>query len=75
MKLVALIGKAVLFLASMALITGVSLFIVGGYLTTYPVLRLSAKNRRVQALVGLGAAIMTVATVYGKAANDARDSA
>jgi uncharacterized membrane protein len=69
MKLLSLIGRTVLFLASMALIAGVSLFIVGGYLTTYPILRLSPKNQRVQALVGLGAAVMTLVTVYGKAAH------
>lgn len=63
--LAAFVGKLLLFLASMALITGMSLFVVGGWLVTLPILRLSPRNRRMTALMGAGAAMMTLAQAYG----------
>lgn len=54
MKLVANIGKAfgafVLLIALMAFITGASLFVVGAFLTTWPVLRLSPRGRKKAAI-------------------------
>lgn len=64
MKLAAFVGKFMLFLATMALLTGVSLFVVGGYLATWPILRQSPKSARVQSIVGLGTAIMALVQAY-----------
>lgn len=65
MRLAKFVGQCVLFLASMALLTGVSLFIVGGYLATWPILRQSPRSARMQALVGLGTAIFALVQAYG----------
>lgn len=65
MKLFALVGKFALFLAAMALLTGVSFFVVGAYVVSWPIMRVSPRSRRVQALMGLGVAVVTAARAYG----------
>jgi hypothetical protein len=64
MRLAKFLGQIVLFLASMALITGLSLFLVGSYLLTWPVLRLSPEERRTKALLQAGVALMGVLQAY-----------
>lgn len=75
MKAVAKLGKAfgglVLLVATMALITAMSLFVVGGFLATWPILRLSPRGQRKQAVVNLGVALMaTYIAFQGGQLND-----
>lgn len=65
-RLAVFVGKFALFLASMAFLTALSLFIVGAYLATMPVLRLSPRNKRVQAATGAAVAIVALIRAYGK---------
>lgn len=60
----AAIGRLLLLLASAAFITFLSLFVIGAYLATWPVLRLSPKDRRITALTGLGTAVLTAVRAY-----------
>lgn len=52
---------------------GVLLFVIGGSLTAYPVMRLSPRARRMRALVNAGAAVMIVAQAYGLVGDDFSD--
>lgn len=63
-KIFGLMGKLVIALAGMALITGVSLFVVGGFLTTYPIMRMSPRNRQLQAGMEFARAAMQAYQVY-----------
>lgn len=65
MKMFTLVGKFALFLAAMALLTGVSFFVVGAYVMSWPILRVSPRSRRMQALMGLAIAAVTAARAYG----------
>jgi hypothetical protein len=58
------LGGLVLLLAIAALITGVSLFVVGGYLTTWPILRMSPITRRKQAVAGLMVSVLALAQAF-----------
>lgn len=58
------IGKVLLLLAGMAFITGLSLFVAGAFLATWPLLRLSPQERRIGALIGLGTAVMGMVQAY-----------
>lgn len=73
------VGRIVLFLSSMALITGLSLFVVGGFLMTWPILRLSPRSARTKSLMQLAVAIMGTVNAYGASIdsmkNDTGDSA
>lgn len=60
MKMAVFAGKCVLFLASMALITGISLFVVGSYLTTWPLLRLSPRSARTKAAMQIATGVMSL---------------
>lgn len=64
MKMATFVGRVLLFLASMALITGISFFVVGAYLTTWPILRLSPRSARTKAAMqvatGLFALVATL---------------
>lgn len=65
-SLVTFAAKFMLWLASMALLTGLGLFICGAYFMSYPIRGgLSAKSERMQAIMGVGVAIMNVARAYG----------
>jgi hypothetical protein len=65
LKPLAFVGKILVFLASMAFITGLSLFIVGGYCMTYPVTRMSPRSARTRALVDLFVSLMALGNAYG----------
>ena len=73
MRLAMSIGKAfggvILILASMAILTGLSLFVVGGFLTTWPIMRMSPQNRRVKSVMDLAVSLMALARAYGKDEN------
>lgn len=68
MKAVAKLGKAfgglVLLVAVMAFITAISLFVVGGFLVSWPILRLSPRGRRKQSVVNLGVALMAAYVAF-----------
>ena len=54
----AALGRMMLTVATMAFLAGVSLFIVGSYLMTWPILRLSPRNRRLQVATQLASAVL-----------------
>lgn len=64
MRLFKLVGIILLFLASMAFITGISLFVAGGFLATWPLLRMSPSDRRTRALVQAGVTFMALVQAF-----------
>lgn len=64
MKLLAFAGRFALFIAIMAFLTAVSLFVGGAYLASWPIMRISPRNRRLTALTGLAVALVTAARAY-----------
>ena len=60
------IGRVALLLASMAFLAGVSLFVFGSFLLTWPLLRLSPRDRRVKAGVDFASSAMTLLTVFSE---------
>lgn len=50
------LGKLTLLLVSLTIITGLSLLLFGSYLLTWPVLRLSPRDRKIRVLVDLSSA-------------------
>ena len=64
MRLARLLGSMVLFLASCAVLTAVGLFVVGAYLSTWPVLKISPRNRRLQAMIAVAVAMVGLAREY-----------
>lgn len=65
MKLLGIVGRFALFLASMAFLTAVSFFVIGAYVASWPITRISPRNRRMQSVVGLAVAGVTVARAWG----------
>jgi len=68
-KLLKLFGSIVLSLATMAFIAATSLFVVGTFLTTWPVLRLSPRDRRVRAAIDLATAGIQLAQTFQRSAS------
>lgn len=60
-NLLGLFGRFTLMLASAAFLTAVGLLVLGSWLVTFPIMRLSPRERRIRATVDLAAA--TVATL------------
>lgn len=58
------IGRLALWLASMAFLTGVSLFVIGSFLLTWPLLRLSPRDKRIRAGVDFASSAMTLLTTF-----------
>lgn len=65
MRLAAFAGKFALFLAGLAWLTFISLFVVGAYLASWPIMRVSPGNRKVTSLMGLAVSGMAAARAYG----------
>jgi hypothetical protein len=65
MKLAVLVGKFALFLAGMAFLTAASFFVLGAYLASWPIMRISPRNRKMTSLIGLAVSAMAVARAYG----------
>lgn len=65
MRLAKFAGSFALFIAGMALLTFISLFVVGAYLASWPIMRVSPRARRLTSVMGLATAAMTVARAYG----------
>lgn len=60
-----MLGKFAVALATMAFLVAASLFLVGAYLLTWPVLRKSPRNAKIQAATNLGLAAFQALQVYG----------
>lgn len=75
----ALMGKFALFIAGMAILTAMSLLMLGVYLASWPIMRVSPRNRKMTSLMGLAVALTAVARAYeldkftGPSATDATD--
>lgn len=65
MRLAKFAGKFALFIAGMAFIVFISLFVVGAYLATWPIMRVSPRSRRLTSLMELATAAMGAARAYG----------
>lgn len=65
MRLAAVAGRFALFIAGMAVLTFISLFVAGAFLASWPILRVSPRNRKLTSLMGLSVAVMAVARAYG----------
>lgn len=63
-RLFRLAGRFALLLVTMAFLTAVSLFIIGGFLLTWPLLRLSPRDRKLKATADFATAGMTLLTVF-----------
>lgn len=63
-KLFALLGRMVLFLAACAWIAAVSLFVVGAWLVSWPIMRMNPRSQRVQALIMGAVALSTLLRVF-----------
>jgi hypothetical protein len=58
------LGKLTLLLATTAFLTAVSLFLLGSYLMTWPILRKSPRNQRIEATINLAQAGMALLTTF-----------
>jgi len=70
MSLLKFLGRILVIFATMTFIAGISLFVVGSYLLTWPLLRLSPRDRKVQALVNAATAGFGLLTVVAKEQHD-----
>ena len=52
------VGKLALLAVSLCVISGVTLLLFGSYLLTWPMLRMSPRNRKVKSMIDLTAAAM-----------------
>lgn len=66
-KAFAALGRFILLLASLAFVAALSLFVFGTFLLTWPILRLSPRDRKLRATVNLASSAMTLFTVLGEA--------
>lgn len=60
------LGRFALTLATMAFLAAVSLFVLGGFLLTWPILRLSPRDRKIKATMDLAQSAMTMLTVFSQ---------
>lgn len=58
------LGQFALLLVSMALLVVMSLFVIGSFLLTWPLHRLSPRDKRLRASVGFASSGMTLLTAY-----------
>jgi len=70
-RLVGLVGKLLLGLVGMALLTAASLFVLAAFCTTWPILRLSPRQRHLRAGLELAVALAALAGTLRNEANDA----
>lgn len=64
MKIIGLFGRLILGIAGFSLMTGMMLFMVGAYLVTMPLMRLSPKERRMRAAMDMAAAVFGMIRSY-----------
>lgn len=58
------LGKLALLLVAAGILVVASLFVFGSYLVTWPLLRTSPRNQKVQATVTLAGALMQTAQAF-----------
>ena len=63
-------GRIALWLATMLFLAGLSLFIFGSYILTWPILRLSPRDQRVKVLMDMAASAFSAMTVFGRQLQD-----
>lgn len=61
------LGKLALWGASLAFLTGVSLLLLGAWLATFPILRLSPRQRRIEATMEMASAAMKLVSTFAGA--------
>lgn len=66
------LGKLTLLLVSLTVITGLSLLLFGSYLLTWPMLRLSPRDRKIRAMVDLSSAALAALAALQPAHADER---
>lgn len=62
----AALGRFILFIAGLALVVAISLFVFGSFVLTWPILRLSPRDRTLRATVNFASSAMTLFTVVGE---------
>lgn len=68
------LGKLALFVATAAFLTSVSLFLLGAFCLTWPIMRKSPKERRIAATVNLAQAGLTTIQAFARE-HETRDTA
>lgn len=68
------VGKFAILIATMAILTGLSLFLFGTWFCTYPLLRLPPRERRVRASADFAAAGLALMTAFGPPPNEESES-
>lgn len=58
------LGKTILSLALLAFVAAVSLFVVGSYIVTWPVLRLPPKSRKRAAMLQAGVSLFALSQAF-----------
>lgn len=61
MRILRLLGKALVFCATLAMLAGVCLFLTGAYLATYPLMRKSRFHARREAIAQLAVSLFSLA--------------
>lgn len=64
MRLFSALGRFALLLATAAFLTAVSLFLVGAFLSTWPILRKSPRDARIRATADLASAAVTAIAAF-----------
>lgn len=60
-------GRIALWLATMAFLSAVGLFVVGSFLLMWPILRMSPREKRIKATMDFASAGMTMLTAFSDA--------
>lgn len=58
------VGKLFLFLAAMAFLALVSVFVIGSFILTWPILRMSPRDRRIKSSMDFASSGMTMLTAF-----------
>lgn len=63
----AALGRFILLLASLVFVAALSIFALGTFILTWPILRLSPRDQKLRATTNFASAAMTLFTVLGQA--------
>lgn len=64
--LIAGVGKILLLLATLAFVIFLSLFVATSFFLTWPILRLSPRDRKIKAMMNLAQSVMTALSVFSE---------
>lgn len=67
------IAKFALFLATMAFLTAVSLFLVCSFCLTWPIMRKSPRERRIRAVAETAAAMTSMVQIFAQERSERED--